>query len=437
MMRSFLYNAPRAVHRRGRGTHWMPWAIQAGAVFLLAGCGHKDGGAPAMPARPPAIVSAAAATMEDVPVYLDEIGKIVAVEFVAIVPQVGGKITHAHVEDGAYVKKGQLLFEIDPRPYEAALAMAEATLAQNKALLELTRAEFNRVRDLEASAVSRVEYDQKKNAVAVAEARVAGGEASVASAKLDLEYTRIYSPLDGRAGARLTHPGNVVRANDAPLLMIQRLDPIYAEFTITENDLGTVRRFMGAAGVDLAQANSRLKVEVDVPADSVRILSTVADFGPASRPGTQPATRPASPREGTLTFLDNTVQSGAGTVKLRATVPNADGFFWPGQFVRVRLVLTTRKNAVLIPAAAEQIGQHGPYVYVVRPNSTAELRPIRPGQMHGDRRVVEQGLQPGEKVVVAGHMLVMPDAPLVVLGGGGPPGMLPPAATMPGASPKP
>ena len=421
------------------------------------------------------MVTVAAATTRDVPVYLDEIGKTVPVEMVAVVPQVGGKLTAVHVVDGAYVKKGQLLFEIDPRPSEAALASAEATVAQTTAELEWAKIDEKRVKDLfSQSSATEFEYDQKRVAVAVAQAKLEGAKAAVESAKLDLEYCKIFSPLDGRAGARLVDPGNIVKANDKPLLVIQRLDPIYAEFTVTETTLATVRKHMAARGPGGA-AEQVLRVDVDMPSDPMNVLAALgapvsrpadgcpAETRPAGRAGldlpTQPAEEgqsaeegrprpalhaPSQPvggsdptsggrggaREGKLTFLDNSVQNGTGTVKLRATVSNPDGYFWPGQFVNVRLILTMRDDAVLIPAQAQQVGQQGAYVYVVEPGNIAQMRPIVLGQRYGDMLAVDQGLQAGEKVIVTGQMMVMPGAKVTVVPGG--PGQGPPGAPDPG-----
>lgn len=329
-----------------------------------------------------------------------------ALEVVAIVPQVGGKLIAAHVQDGADVRKNDLLFEIDPRPFEAELASAQAGLAQDKALLELASAELTRFESAVAmNAVSKLEYDQRKNAVAIAEAKVEAAKASVQTAKLNLEYTRILSPIDGRAGALLVHPGNVVKENDAPLLMIQRLDPIYAEFTITENDLGTVRELMAAMKPEPDRSSGHgLRVEVDIPDDPTRVLSAP----PEADPTTRRSGNGAGPREGTLVFLDNTVQSKTGNTKLRAILPNSDHHFWPGQFVNVRLVLAVKEDAVLIPAEARKIGQQGAYVYVVTADETAEIRAIVPGQRQDAMLVVEQGLRPGEKVITSGHMSVRP-----------------------------
>lgn len=392
-------------------------AIVMTAMLAIAGCKREDkkpqAAAPAE--RPPARVTAVAAIAKDVPVYLDEIGKTISIDTVAIVPQVGGKLLAAHIDDGADVKKGQLLFEIDPRPFEAALASAKAVWSQSKAELDWATIEYSRVKSLEGtSAISQQEIDQKKNALEIAAAKIQAGEALVDAAKLNLDYTKISSPIDGRAGARLVVPGNIVKANDVALLVIQRLDPIYAEFTITENDLGTVRKYLAGHGLDLGRSPEKgLKVEVDVPADSTKMISAL---GPVEKPSTQPATSPtAPPREGALTFLDNTVQGTSGTVRVRATVANADYYFWPGQFVRVRLVLTTKKDAVLIPAQAQQIGQQGPFVYVVASDGTADQRQIVPGQRQGNFLVVESGVKAGEQVIVTGQMLVMPKGKVEVI----------------------
>ena len=392
-------------------------ALTVASAFLgFAGCDRKQSLAQ-MPARPPAAVTIATAATRDVPVYLDAIGKAVSIESVSVMPQVGGKIIASHVKDGDEVKKGDLLFEIDPRPLEASLASAEATLAQNKAELDLAKTEYARVERMHATAaVSQSEFDQKRSALAVAEAKIASAQAAIDSAKLNVEYTKIHSPVTGRAGATMVDPGNVVKANEVTLIVIQTLDPIYAEFTVTENDLGTVRKYMAARGLEVGrEADLGLKAEVDVPGNSARVLAALGVAGadglsPTTAPSSRPSTGPelALPRIGTLTFLDNTVQNATGTVRLRATVPNSDRYFWPGQFLNVRLVLTTKKDAVLVPAESQQIGQQGPFVYVVKSDDTAELRPIVPGQRQGNMIVVDRGVSAGERVVVTGQMTVMP-----------------------------
>jgi len=387
--------------------------IILGLVCLLAvavaGCDKKS---PAGFERPPAPVSVATAVTEDVPVYIDNVGKTVATEVVSIQPQVSGRITEIHFKDGADLKKGDMLFTIDPRPYEAALHSAEATLAQNKAQRDLAKLNFDRYAELlKTESVSQQDYDQRKSAFDVAEAQVQQSEAAVETARLNLDYCFIHSPIDGRAGQRLVDVGNVVTflgnvlsnssggqsgagqpgvgdvgaANTGSLLVIERLDPIYADFTITENDLTQVQQNM---------RQGTLKVEVRLPDE------------------------PNKPREGKLTFLDNTVQGATGTVKLRATIPNSDHYFWPGRFVKVRLVLSTLHGAVLIPSAATQMSANGPFVYVIKDDSTAELRPVKLGQRQGELVVVDEGVKAGERVVTKGQLGVMPGGQVRIEGPG-------------------
>jgi len=345
--------------------------------LTASGCNRANPQA-AGPQMPPApLVTVAKAQKQDVPLYLDEIGKSGGSESVTVTPQVGGRITERHFQDGADLTKGALLFVIDPRPYQAQLDSARASLAQAKAALALAKAQFARDEELVGSkAISKQDYDTKKNTVDVDLAQVESAEAALETAKLNLEYCYIHSPIEGRAGARLVDVGNVVQANTTGLLLIQRLDPIYADFTVTEGDLPQVQKEM---------SRGSLKTLVRLPSD------------PENRA-----------RRGKLTFLDNAVQNGTGTVNLRATMSNPDHHFWPGQFVNVRLVLATQKNAVLIPNQATQISQKGPFVYVVKPDGTADIRPVTLGQRQGDNVVITQGVAAGENVIVTGQMTVPP-----------------------------
>jgi multidrug efflux system membrane fusion protein len=348
-----------------------------GALLAASGC--KNGSAQAPFQMPPPPVTGIKAVAHDVPVYLDEIGKSGAFEAVTVTPQISGRITERLFEDGAQLKKDQPLFTIDPRPYQAQLDAAEAQLAQSRAALDLANTQLKMYASIaDTRAVSQLDFETKKNTVALDEAQVQAAQAAVENARLNLEYCHIRSPIDGRAGARLVDAGNVVQANTTGLLLIQKLDPIYADFTITEGDLPDVRRQMDRGG---------LKVMVRVPSDPEN-----------------------GGRAGNLTFLDNSVQNGSGTVGLRATVPNADHHFWPGQFVDVRLILSVAKGAVLIPNQAAQISQQGPFVYVIKPDSTADLRQVTLGQRQGDNVVVTKGLNDGEVVVVTGQLSVHPGA---------------------------
>jgi len=361
-------------HTRSRKQRTFAGIAAIGIAALgLAACSKGDAQAFK---RPPAPVTVADAVVRDVPVYLDALGKCVAREVVSVQPQVSGRITQILFADGAEVHPGDPLFTIDPRPYQAQHDAAEATLAQARAALSLAKTEFARAGELiRTKAIAQQEYDTKRSAVEVAEAQVKQSEAALETAHLNLEYTSIRSPIEGRTGHRLVDIGNVVTANGAPLLTIQRLDPIYVDFTVTQTDLTEVQKSM---------ARGALTVEVRLPED-----------------GEPPAT-------GQLTFLDNAVQDATGTVALRATIPNADRRFWPGRLVKARLILRTLPSAVLVPAAAPQTSGKGSFLFVVTKDSTAELRPVTLGERQGDLVVVTHGLAAGERVVVTGQIAVSP-----------------------------
>jgi multidrug efflux system membrane fusion protein len=380
-------------------------ALLAAAGLWMAGSSvgcERPSQAAAAPQMPPPMVSVTEAIAKDVPVYLDEIGKCSAREYVAIKPQVSGRVESRSFEDGAMIKKGQVLFTIDRRPFQAALDQAKGMLAQSKAQLKFATIDFNRIKDLPRTVEPQADYDTKQSAVDVASASVQANTAAVETAQVNLDYCTIKSPIDGRAGQRLVDVGNVVNPNLPPggtdpgstLLVVQRMDPIYADFTINEDQLLRVRQEM---------AKGTLKTLVKLPEDK--------DY-----------------RAGELTFLDNSVQDGSGTIKLRATLPNADQHFWPGQFVNVRLVLEVAKDAVLVPTSVPQQSQKGTYALVVTEGSKsptgmiAEMRPVKLGQRQGDLIVLESGVKAGEQVITDGQMMVQP---------GGPVKVLPPQATRP------
>jgi multidrug efflux system membrane fusion protein len=348
-----------------------------GALTAATACNRENAHAAAPPPMPP-LVTAAPAVSRAVPTYLDEIGRNGAFESVTVTPQVPGRIVERHFQDGAQLAKGQLLFTVDPRPYQAQLNSAKAQLAETRAALDLAATQLKMYSSItDERAVSALDLETKRNTVAVDEAQVQAAQAALENAQLNLDYCYVHSPIDGRAGARLVDVGNVVQANTTALLLIQRIDPIYADFTVTERDLPQVQPKM---------ANGTLQARVRLPSDS--------DSGA---------------RVGAVTFLDNTVQPGTGTVNLRATIRNADRHFWPGQFVNVQLIVTTA-TAVLVPSQATQISQKGPFVYVVKSDQTVELRPITLGQRHGDDVVVTTGVASGEEVVVTGQLTVAPGA---------------------------
>ena len=357
-------------------------AVATLSALSLSGCGkkaadnHKAGG------PPPRNVLVAKVVTRDAPLYLDEIGSCTAVETVQVQAQVSGQITARHFQDGQDVKKGDPLFTIDPRPYQAALDQAEGQLAQAKAQLQLDQLNLQRQVDLQKQRViAQQDLDTARAAVATDQARIQTDEAAVATARINLDYCTINSPIDGRTGLRQVDVGNIVNGGNgggggAVLLTIQRYDPIYTDFTVAESDLPQVRRYL---------ENPNLRVQTDAPDDQ------------------------APMREGKLYFIDNAVQSGAGTVRLRGLTDNPDKLLWPGEFVRVKLVLDVLKDARLVPSGAVQIGQKGPFVFVVKPDATVDLRPVQPGQrQEGDLTVIRDGLQPGETVVVTGQLQLAP-----------------------------
>jgi multidrug efflux system membrane fusion protein len=366
--------------------------------------------------RPPAPVTVTAAVAQDVSNYLDALGKIVARETVSIQPQVSGRIMQIHFTDGANVTKGQRLFTIDPRPFEANLRQAQANLARDGALKkqaeanlarEVARekwgyAQVERYRTLvEQGVVAKEEYERlradydtlranteaARAAVRSADETIRVDNAAIETTKVELSYCFINSPIDGRAGQRLVDIGNVVNPGgpgnneNNSLLVIERINPIYADFTISQNHLSAVQR-------EMQQGSLRTEVRLPDMAND--------------------------PVTGQLTFVDNAVQNETGQVTLRATLPNPDHRFWPGRFVSVRLVLSTTSGAVLVPVSAPQMSANGSYVYVVKPDSTAEQRTVELGQRQGDLIVVEKGVNAGEQIVTNGQLGVTPGGKVLV-----------------------
>src|SRR6266699_3386218 len=315
-----------------------------------------------LPARPTLV---AKVVTKEVPVYLDEIGTCAAYETVQVQAQVSGQIIARHFQDGSDVKQGDPLFKIDPRPYQA-------TLDQAKAQAALDQATLKRQEDLRArKVISQQDYD---TAVANAQKSQAAAEA----AQVNLDFCYIKSPINGRVGLRNFDVGNLVGPSTPPLVTIQGLDPIYTDFTVAENDLPLVRKYLGGS--------------------NVKVQTYLADGS-------------ITPRTGDLYFIDNAVQPGSGTVKARGVTPNPDRALWPMEFVRVRFILDILSNATLVPSQAVQISQSGPFVFVVKPDNTVELRTVTPGQpQQGDLTVIENGVKSGETVVVTGQLALSPGA---------------------------
>jgi len=319
-------------------------------------------------------VLVAKALSKDVPVQLYEFGRIASPETVDVKPQVSGRITEVHFTEGQDVKKGDLLFVIDPRPFQADLEQAQAQLQSDSAQLDLNQNNLQRDEKIGPQHfVSEQQIDTDKANVKNFQGAVGRDQASIDRAKLNLEYCYVRSPIDGRTGRRLVDAGNYVATGAVSLVNIQRQDPVYADFHISENDLARLRENM---------PGNQLNVDVVAP------------------------TQPDVTKSGALTFLDNAVSAQAGTVLLRATIPNSDHYLWPGQYVKVALTLQTLKGAVVVPSQTIQMGAKGPYLFVVRPDNTVEQRIVTQGVRYRDFVVVAEGLKADETVVVEGQLTI-------------------------------
>jgi multidrug efflux system membrane fusion protein len=326
---------------------------------------------------PPVPVTAARVVVKTVPVRLHAIGNVEPYTTVAVKARVDGQIDSVHFKEGDEVKQGAVLFEIDPRPFAASLRQAQANLLKDKALLDRANEQEKRYKDLLAkNFISPDAYEQVRTNAQTAAATVAGDEAAIESAKLSLEYCTIRSPITGYAGRIQIQQGNLVKANDvSPLLTINQVVPISVSFSVPEQDLNEVRRY---------QVDGELKVEV------------------------RPANSSRGPIAGKLSFIDNSADMSTGTIKLKAEFANADKRLWPGQFVNVVLTLYEQKDALVTPATSLQNGPNGPYVFVVKPDLTVELRDVKVARTEGDDVVVASGLSPGDTVVTVGQLRLAP-----------------------------
>ncbi len=336
------------------------------------------------PKGPPAVtVTVAPAVQETVPIRVTAIGNVEAFLTVAIRARVDGQIVVVNFREGQPVAKGEILFRIDPRPYEAALRQAEANALRDRAAREQARSQAKRYQELlDKNFISKEAYAQIRTNAETAEATAKASQAGLENARLSLEYCTIYSPIDGYVGKVLLQAGNMVRANDVnPLVVINQVRPIYVNFAVPEQTLPEVRKY---------QAQAPLRVDV-VPTD--------------------PAMAPAT---GQLIFIDNAVDPSTGTIRLRAQFENADATLWPGQFVNVSLRLYEQPDAIVIPSRALQNGPEGEYVYVIGEDLLANVRKIRVSRSDGDRTIVSQGLKPGERVVTRGQLRLGPKTPVQI-----------------------
>ena len=321
---------------------------------------------------PPVPVVAGTVIEKDVPIYLEGLGTVQAWNTVTIHVRVDGQLDQVAFTEGQDVKEGDLLAKIDPTPFEASLAQAEAKKKQDEAQLANARANLKRDVELRAGKViSAQEYDTQKYLVDQLEATVVADEAAIKSARVQLGYTTIVSPIDGRIGIRLVDKGNIVHAGDPNgLIVITQLHPISVVFTLPEQNLPQIQQQMRKGPLTVFAVGRDNAVLLD---------------------------------KGQLKVIDNQIDTSTGTIRLKADFPNPDLRLWPGQFVNARLLLTTRKNGVVVPAQVIQRGPEGSYAFVIRPDLTVEVRPVKVAQMQQGEALVDEGLFPGERVVVEGQ----------------------------------
>jgi multidrug efflux system membrane fusion protein len=354
--------------------------ITAAAAAALACSGRKPAGpAPAVP------VTAAAAQKRAVPVEVHAIGHVEPYSTVSIRSQIGGTLVRVAFREGQVVRKGDPLFTIDRRPYEAALSQARANLDRDQATARNAAAQASRYAELvKKDYVTQQQYDDVRSQAASAEATVKADEAAVENARVQLSYCTISAPISGRTGSLLVHEGNVVKANDDnPLVVINQIEPIYVAFSVPEPKLPEIQK-RSAAG----------KLQVIAQPEG------------------------GQPHQGRLTFIDNSVNSTTGTIDLKGTFPNADQTLWPGQFVNVTLQLAVEPGAIVIPTPAVQSGQSGSYVYIVKPDQTVELRPVVVDRQEGALTVIAKGVQAGETVVTDGQLRLREGSKVEVKAGG-------------------
>lgn len=355
---------------------------------LLASCGSAgskspNAGGAAVKAGPAASVTVAEVAQRSVPMAITAIGNAQPYRTVQVKSMVNGQISRVLIQQGQYVHAGQLMFQLDQRPFEAALHQAEGKLAQDKATAAYNRAMARRDNILEKDGVIAVQVAEQQQALAEAgDAAVQADKAAVETAKVNLGYTDIRAPITARAGAILVNLGNLVKADDTtPITTLNQIEPIYVQFSVPESQLPAVRANGGIG---------HLKVQA---------------FPPNNQ----------KPSLGVLSFIDNTVDTTTGTIKLMATFTNGDRRLWPGEFFNVQLMLGVEPHATVVPAKAVQSGQQGQYVYVVRPDNTAVVQPVVSPRTYNQLAVIQSGLQPGERVITDGQIQVVPNTKVNVV----------------------
>ncbi len=368
---------PQNKHSLNR-PHSFPWIASSFFSLIIAfafGCA-KQQAAPTV--RPPTTVSIGKVTQKTMPVEVTAVGNVEAISTVSIRAQVPGEVQNVDFKEGDFVKKGQLLLTIDPRPYEAALSQAKAAYARDKATAVYNRAQAVRYKSLfDQGVVPAQQLDSFVSAADASDAVLNADDAAVKTAELNLEYCTITSPIDGRTGTIMVKPGNLVKVADVPIVVINQVNPIYVNFTVPQQYWPDIKEHVDRGA---------LHVVATIPQDQGR------------------------PAEGTLTFIDNIVDATTGTIHLRGTFENQQNRLWPGLFVSVLLTLSTQPNATVVPAQSIVSTQQGSYVYVVKPNKTVEQRTIVATRTIDGDTVIEKGLQPGETIVTDGQVNLIPGA---------------------------
>jgi multidrug efflux system membrane fusion protein len=345
-------------------------ACSAGGETSARAAGGRGGaGSPAVP------VSTSTVERKSVPLTINAIGNAEAFHTVAVHAQMTGTLTAVRFKEGDDVKEGQILFELDRRPLEAALRQSQANLARDTAQATTARASSARYQELQSQGIAtKDQADQLRAAAEALDATLAADRAAVENATLLLEYATIMAPISGRTGALMVHGGNLVRANDTvPLVVINQVSPIYVSFGIPEGQFADLTRYM---------AQGSVRVEATAPNDTAH-------------------------SQGHITFIDNAVDPTTGQIRIKASFPNDDRRLWPSQFDNVSITLKTDPNAIVVPTSAVQTGQRGTYVFVVTQNNTAELRKVTVERQVAEDTVIKEGLEPGETVVTDGQLLLV------------------------------
>lgn len=362
---------------------------QLSAILVLlglAGCAGKDSVQAAKPVAMAAPVKVAAVESRTMPVQVQAIGNVETISAVTIKAQISGQLVGVHFKEGDFVKKGQLLFTIDRAPFEAALRQAEGTLAKDEAQALNAKLDAERYQGLgHEGVVSKQQVDAAVAASNAAQATVAADKAAVETAKINLQYTTIYSPINGRTGNVGVKEGNLVKANDVPILVtINQIEPIYVSFSLPEQQLAEIKKY-----------SSQKPLMVDAaPQGSNQHF------------------------QGRLSFIDNAVDLATGTIKLKATFNNKEHVLWPGQFVDVSLTLKSQPNSIVVPTSALQTSQNGSYVYLVDQDLKAQPQPVKVAWTAGDETVLAPGtLQPGQRVVTDGQLRLTPGAKVQIKSG--------------------